>query len=58
MLVQEYLHYLHGISEDYRGGNFFKFSINLTQPLSAFQGIASIGTTAIVDSMKKYDILV
>jgi hypothetical protein len=33
LIVQEYLHFLHGIGEDYSGGNFFNFTITITRTL-------------------------
>jgi hypothetical protein len=36
LMLQDYLHFLHSLAQDYAGGNLFNFQINLTQQLQNF----------------------
>lgn len=42
-IMQQYMHFLHGLAQDYSGGTFFNFSINLSLPLHQFNTKAETG---------------
>lgn len=58
MPIQAYLHFLHGLGEDYAGGNFFNFNINFTLTLQQFDATAQQGVKDLLKSVKKFDQLV
>jgi len=58
LILQQYLHFLHNLAEDYSGGNFFNFNITFTKSLSEFLSEAEQGNRALIKSIKKFDHLI
>ena len=58
LMVQSYMHFLHGLAQDYSGGNFFNFNITLTLSLAEFNKKALIGADELIKSIKKFDDLI
>jgi len=58
VVLQEYLHFLHGLAVDYAGGNFFNFHVTLTLPLADFVNLANAGVQELLKSINKFDNLI
>ena len=58
MILQDYLHFLHSLAQDYAGGNFFNFHIMLTQTLGEFVAMAETGKAGMVKAVRKFDLIV
>lgn len=58
MLMQQYLHFLHSLAEDYSAGNFYPFTLTSTLTLNEFQSMAERTAKDIAKSVRRFDSLV